>query len=92
LPETRFHIVATIPQGATREQFRQMLQNLLADRFQLTVHRETREMETLRLVVGAGGPKLKAYVEEEPPMERKMSGAGMYYQEPIMCRDILRGR
>jgi uncharacterized protein (TIGR03435 family) len=81
LPDRRFHFVATIPRGTTREQFHQMLQNLLAERFKLSVHRETREMETLRLVVADGGPKLKAYVEGEPPMERKMSGAGMYYQE-----------
>jgi uncharacterized protein (TIGR03435 family) len=66
LPEMRFHIVATIPEGATREQFHQMLQNLLAERFKLSVHREMREMETSRLVVAAGGLKLKPYVEGEP--------------------------
>ena len=81
LPDMRFHIVATIPEGATREQFHKMLQNLLVERFQLMVHRETPEMETFLLVVAAGGLKLKPYVEGEPPMERKMSGAGMYYQE-----------
>ncbi len=68
LPETRFHIVATIPEGATREQFHQMLRNLLAERFQLAVHRETRELETLRMVVAAGGLKLKPYVSGEPAM------------------------
>jgi uncharacterized protein (TIGR03435 family) len=74
LPDMRFHIVATIPEGATREQFHKMLHNLLVERFQLMVHRETREMETFLLVVAPGGLKLKPYVEDEPPVERKMSG------------------
>src|SRR5215469_6012134 len=33
--DARFDIVATVPQGATKEQVRVMLQNLLADRFKL---------------------------------------------------------
>lgn len=37
----------------------QMLQALLADRFQLTVHRETNELTTYTLVIGKGGPKLQ---------------------------------
>jgi uncharacterized protein (TIGR03435 family) len=37
----------------------QMLQALLADRFQLTVHRETKEGTIYTLVVAKGGPKLQ---------------------------------
>jgi len=36
-----------------------MMQSLLADRFQLKVHREIRQLPILRLVVAKGGPKLK---------------------------------
>ncbi len=36
-----------------------MIQSLLADRFQLRVHREIRQLPILRLVVAKGGPKLK---------------------------------
>ena len=43
----------------TIDEFRQMLQGLLADRFKLKVHRETREMPVYELVVGKNGPKLK---------------------------------
>jgi uncharacterized protein (TIGR03435 family) len=43
-----------------------MLQNLLAERFKLTVHRESRELQTFRLVVAPGGPKLKAHIEGSP--------------------------
>ena len=85
LPATRFLIIATIPEGATREQFHQMLQNLLAERFKLSVHHETREMETLRLVVAAGGSKLKPYVEGEPAVvedEKSLRNRapGVYYR------------
>jgi uncharacterized protein (TIGR03435 family) len=66
LPETRFHLIATIPSGTSKEQFQRMMQNLLAERFKLEVHRESRETQMFRMVVGAGGPKLKPYVEGEP--------------------------
>ena len=47
-----------------REQVLQMIQALLADRFQLALHRETRQLPLYALVVpknaaGKGGPKLK---------------------------------
>jgi uncharacterized protein (TIGR03435 family) len=61
----RFDIVAKIPQGATKEQFRLMLQNLLAERFKLALHHETKELPMYALVVGKGGPKLKEAVEED---------------------------
>jgi uncharacterized protein (TIGR03435 family) len=43
----------------THDRVMQMLQALLADRFQLKVHRETRETPVYELVVGKGGSKLK---------------------------------
>ena len=55
----RFDVMATLPAGTTKDEFRQMQQKLLADRFQLVVHRETKEMALYRLVVARGGPKLK---------------------------------
>ena len=42
------------------EEMRRMLQTLLADRFQLKTHQETRKESVYVLVVGKGGPKLKA--------------------------------
>ena len=59
-----FDVVANIPPGATREQANLMLQNLLADRFQLKVHRVTRELPIYALVVAKNGPKLKASVDD----------------------------
>ncbi len=55
----RFDIVAKLPQGATREQVPDMVQNLLADRFKVVFHREKKEFPVYALVVGKGGSKLK---------------------------------
>lgn len=44
---------------ATREQVRAMLQTLLADRFKLSVHRETKEIASYTLSVAKNGPKLE---------------------------------
>jgi uncharacterized protein (TIGR03435 family) len=40
----RYNITAKLPAGATKEQFRAMLQNLLAERFNMQVHHDTKEM------------------------------------------------
>jgi uncharacterized protein (TIGR03435 family) len=45
---------------ATRDEIRSMLQTLLAERFQLALHRETREMPAYSLVLAKSGSKLKA--------------------------------
>jgi uncharacterized protein (TIGR03435 family) len=47
----------------TRDQFRPLLQSLLADRFGLRFHREMREMPVYALAQGKVGPKFK----ESPP-------------------------
>src|ERR1035437_703025 len=65
LDSERFDIVAKIPKGATKEQFQLMLQNLLAERFKLTLHHETKELPVYALVVGKGGPKMKESVEDD---------------------------
>jgi uncharacterized protein (TIGR03435 family) len=45
--------------GLTRELAMPMMQALLADRFQLKVHRETKEMPVYALVVPKNGPRFK---------------------------------
>jgi len=59
LESERYDIVAKVPKGATKEQFRLMLQNLLAERFKLTLHHETKDLPRYELVVAKGGSKLK---------------------------------
>jgi uncharacterized protein (TIGR03435 family) len=55
----RFDISARMPEGSTKDDAPKMLQALLADRFKLTIHRDTQDHPVLALVVGKGGPKLK---------------------------------
>jgi len=56
-----------------------MLQALLADRFKLKVHWETREGETYNLVVSKKGPKMTA-AKNEPPSAKELKAWG---DEPI---------
>ena len=50
----------------TFEQRRTMFQSILADRFKLTVHHETREMPVYVLTVAKGGPKFKETAPDDP--------------------------
>ena len=54
----RYDVIATIPKGADKEQVGLMLQRLLAERFKLTLHRETKPMTVYTLSVAKGGAKL----------------------------------
>src|SRR5258707_5143813 len=52
-------IQAKVPEGASKDDVKVMLQNLLVDRFGLIAHRETREMQAYELIIAKNGPKLK---------------------------------
>ena len=71
LTASRFAIHAKLPPGTGEEQVPQMLQALLADRFKLVFHRETKEQNAYALVVGKDGSKL----EPSPPDEPKPADA-----------------
>jgi uncharacterized protein (TIGR03435 family) len=56
----------SLPSNVRADNLRPMLQKLLADRFHLVTHRETREMPIYAVIVAKDGPKLeKADVEEK---------------------------
>jgi uncharacterized protein (TIGR03435 family) len=57
LDTDRFDVEAKAP-GANQEQARLMMRRLLAERFKLTAHLETRDVPVYTLVVAKGGPKL----------------------------------
>ena|ERR1017187_1006715 len=65
----RFDITAKLPEGATRSQVPAMLQTLLADRFEMKMHRENKELPVYTLVVGKGGSKMKESTLEEEIVE-----------------------
>ena len=64
LDSERYDVLATCAPGTTKEQVAVMLQNLLADRFQVKVHKETKDLPLYELTVAKGGPKLKPYVDD----------------------------
>ena len=83
MSSTRFDIVAKLPAGSTKDDAPKMLQSLLEERFKLVTHRASAEHPVLALVVGKGGPKLKASAEKPvaidesaplKPGETKMDG------------------
>jgi uncharacterized protein (TIGR03435 family) len=59
LSSERVDVVAKLPAGATRDQIPAMMQALLADRFKLTLHRDSKEFPVYALIVGKGGAKIK---------------------------------
>jgi bla regulator protein BlaR1 len=64
LDSTKYDISAKAPEGSDDpERSKLMMQTLLADRFKLAIHRETKDMPIYELVVGKNGPKLKASAE-----------------------------
>ncbi len=63
----RFEVTAKEPPGATAAQVRIMLQNLLATRFKLAVHRGTKEMPVYQLTVAPGGPLLTNTASSSSP-------------------------
>jgi uncharacterized protein (TIGR03435 family) len=54
----RYDVLATIPEGTSKEDLPVMLQHLLAERFRMTLHSETKEHPGYILGIGKGGPKL----------------------------------
>lgn len=71
LASQRFDVSAKLPEGAQQDQVPAMLRSLLADRFHMKAHRETREFPVYGLVVAKGGPKMK----EVPPDPAAAGGA-----------------
>ena len=76
LDSERFDVTAKLPEGAKQEDVPRMLQALLAERFQLTVHHEQKTLPVYGLVTAKNGPKM-AKVEGEPgPLRMQMGMKG----------------
>jgi uncharacterized protein (TIGR03435 family) len=76
---TKFDVIATLPAGAASDQTSLMMQSMLADRFKLEFHRETRMIQEYALVVIKGGPKLQQAAEED-------KGHSIWGQGPRMIK------
>ncbi|HEY3825406.1 MAG TPA: TIGR03435 family protein, partial [Bryobacteraceae bacterium] len=71
LNDERYDIVAKAASPVRTDELRQMLRTLLAGRFQLQVHRETKELPVYTLVTAQSGPKLH---KAEPDSNTDMRG------------------
>lgn len=76
-----YDVVATVPKGVSVGDFKLMVQNLLAERFQLTLHRETKEVSGYALEVAKNGLKIK---ESKKNPEPGAAGSG---SNPLMIVD-----
>lgn len=83
LGELRYDVAVKVPEGTTREQVMTMWQNLLAERFGMALHHESKEFRVDDLVIASGGHKLTEVAEDPaadgPPKfdHGKLSSAGL---------------
>lgn len=59
LGQQRFDLAATIPAGGSATQLPEMMRAMLADRFKMAMHRETKELPVYELGVARGGAKIQ---------------------------------
>jgi uncharacterized protein (TIGR03435 family) len=86
----RFDITARLPEGTSEQQVPSMLRALLAERFKLVVHTETREAPIYALVIARGdgrlGPQLqKASIDCETAEAAGEVVAPSKPGEPVRC-------
>jgi uncharacterized protein (TIGR03435 family) len=65
----RYDVEAKADRARTSAELRHMLQQLLLDRFDLGLHRETRDIPVLEMTVAKGGPKVsvrRTHLERAP--------------------------
>jgi uncharacterized protein (TIGR03435 family) len=62
----RYDVIATIPKGADKEQVGLMMQRLLAERFKLTLHHESKPLAVYTMSVAKSGTKLKEVDPDAP--------------------------
>ena len=79
--QLRFSITATIPEGVPGSKIPEMLQTLLAERFQLKQHRETKDLPVYVLGVSKSGARLTEAVKDPnepaaPPNTVTVTGGG----------------
>lgn len=74
-----YAINVKLPQGSTKEEYPQMMANLLAERFGMVVHRVTKEVSGYELTVSPGGPKLTASNADTPAPD---GAAGASFERP----------
>jgi uncharacterized protein (TIGR03435 family) len=71
----RFDVIAKVPPDTAPEARNEMLQSLLAERFKLVVHKETKPLPTYALTVGKKPQLREAEASDEPGCKPQTSSA-----------------
>ncbi len=69
-----YDLAAKLPAGASQDRVPVMLQALLAEKFKLAVHRETKEQSVYFLVQGKTGPRLKQAQSTDDQSVQRLRG------------------
>lgn len=83
-----YDIKATLPPDTPLAQMQLMLQGLLAERFQLTVHREKRELGAYVLVVAKDGVKMHPVENSAPSYRPYGDGEGRHIRGRITMPNL----
>lgn len=87
-----YDIVANVPAGAAKAEYQLMMRNLLAERFHLTLHHDTKEMTTRSLVVAKGGSKMQhSAIEGNPGFVQSTDGWLVRFNFKKQSLDALAG-
>ena len=87
----RFDVSARAAAGSTPEQARLMLQTLLAQRFSLTVHKDSKELPGFVLSAGSGKTKMKPSADPDAPANcqgQPQTSADAVPQQVVECRGL----
>jgi len=91
LETARFDVIAKAPRTTSPETIKLMLQALLADRFKLVVHADSKPVQAFVLTVGKGKPKLKDSESSgktgcEPQEQKPTPGVIQYIM--VSCHNV----
>ena len=81
----RYDILAKSGRPASDAEMRPMLQALLAERFKLVAHRDTRQLEVLALLVPKGGHKMTESKLEGPTRNRQDPDRGAVVEGALLA-------
>lgn len=84
-----WEVSANIPEGASEEQFEQMLRNLLVDRFHMRFHLEETVFPAFNLVINRKGAKLK--ISESLPVRPPSLPRGAIYVGAVPVSSLRSG-
>jgi len=76
----RYDVAAKLPEGSSKDQAPLMLQALLAERFQVALHREQKDLPAYALAPAKGGFKLKPVENPSATMNLEAGSAGRRLQ------------